>query len=311
MKEHNMKMTIALCKSMFQIMAGATALLIFTPVCAQTSSQQSAKAQDMKQATLQLKGLIEEQCQSLGVKYPFTSRQLRTRESTAFVEQAIENGISSCSGITSKVSINGDHLSVEIRPQHPYYVQGWWGDAEALVSALEEYRAKLDRLRNIESVLVEAIALMFTEKVQLAFQVITSEMQGDWAITAQGDASSKDLLGHSGGKIDYQAEWIKIKNAVRANGLSINRDTSSQTKFSLNTPSVGSMDDNWLYQSFRTISMWDPYARDPQHSGEYLTVDVVFVVKKRKELGPFIPSIRSGPEEDRIVRLILDGIRAK
>ncbi len=309
MKEHYLKVTIADCKLLFQIFVWAVLLLTFIPVSAQTNSPQSIKAPDIKEASFQLKGLIEKQCQSLEIECSFTSRQLRTRESTAFVEQAIENGISSFTGITSKVSINGDHLSVEIRPQHPSYMQDWW-TPEAYDSALRDYRVKLERVQNFESVLVEVVSLMFTEKMQLAFQSIP-EIQDGWTLTAQGDVSSRDVLTDSGRAIDYPAEWYKIKNALRINSLNIYRDTSNRGRFSLETPPVASNDDNWLYQSFHTISMWDPYASDRSRSGQYLTVDVVLVVKKRKQLSPFISSIRSGPEEERIVRLILDGIHAK
>src|SRR6266404_1815305 len=60
-------------------------------------------------------------------------------------------------------------ILTEIRPQHPSYMQDWW-TPEAYDSALRDYRVKLERVQNFESVLVEVVSLMFTEKMQLAFQ---------------------------------------------------------------------------------------------------------------------------------------------
>jgi hypothetical protein len=300
----------AVPKSILHTLMLPVTLLALISVSGQTKSSQSANEQPTQQGALQIKALIEKECQKVEVECPFDSRQLRTRESTAFVEQAIQNGLSSFIHEPSNVSINGNKVLLQPTPLHPSFIQGWWS-AEAYLDALSSYYRSLKDLENIKPVLIEGVRLMFTEKMEVTVEIVSKEMEGDWALNAQGEATSKDLFDNSGGKIDYQAQWYKVKSALRENELNIYREESNNGKFSLETTPIASSDSDWLYQSFHRISMWDPYRLDSQHSAQYLIVEVLLVVKKRKQLGPFIASTRSGPEEDRILQFILNKLNVK
>lgn len=281
-------------------------------------SSKPAYSQDQKSALETLITRVQEECRTLAIKYPIETRELQTRESRAYVEQALENALGRYlyEG-DARVLITGKTISVQlIIPGDPHFSakEDQWITPEVWQDMLRRYKQRSDRAAQLRSLLPEAISRTFQDKFELGIGVTERTDEDPRVLASTGDASSKDLQGDyvRSMKIDYEATWLVIKKTLTQNGLSVFKDNSAGGKFELETKPIASSDPDWLYQSYHKVSLFDPYSGDSKNVGLYLRINVVFQVKRRKELGAFYPpSTRSTPEEDKILESIFKNLRVK
>lgn len=312
MEKYYLKMVGMRSKLIFQMLF--ILIISITQVFAQNTSEPN-KIQDAKEDALRLSKIIEEECKSLEIAFPIPAKELETSGAKIYVAEAIKNGITEFTQNDSEVLINDKTITVEMRLFNPSNSfnssneKGWWS-AEAYTKAMKRYETKSKYLKDFKPVLEETIKQIFVEKLQLTYRIVEETSSGIKSIASEGSLSSRDIISDFSQKIDYRNIWNKIKKYLNDSKIGISKDNSDESKFTLNTSVKGSSDEEWLYQEFHTISLWDPYAQSEQQAGEYLSIEVVYVVKRRKQGGAWQrPAIRSGSDEDKLLYEMLNSIK--
>ncbi|MCU1253657.1 MAG: hypothetical protein JWQ49_6686 [Edaphobacter sp.] len=255
---------------------------------------------------------VHDQCSALRIECPVTEEALHNEVTRAFAEQAVENVLRTQTRLSLVSGIRKDRLVVRVT-RYPIDSE-WTHSPEAQKTALDAKVREENELRDLPVLLQRLVATMFQKPLLTSIDTIGNT--DETALNSLGAATlgsvSPDVIGASSRRIDFSATWNRVINAVRQAGYSINQELQidkNTGKRRLQTVPVANSDNEWLYQSFQEISLWDPSFGDRTASGSELRIEVVLIAGRRKRLNPNFDYIsRPGPGQDELLSAILKAI---
>jgi hypothetical protein len=286
------------------------------PICKPDSScsNKTAAEESLRQATQQYIDLVKILSQENEISFPFETKQFATKESKTVVEQILTTAMFKYVNLPVNVFIEQNTVTFEATLNYPAEEDRQWS-RRAFGDDLAFYNRKHQQLRGLQPLLETALKKIFVQEFKLNYRLEIISPEKTVAVVSVGGVSSRDIIAEAArpAELDYAEQWNRIKEHCRKSGMSVYKEeVSDSSRFSFVTPPRASEDADWLYQSYHQITMWDPYSYDPPQSKKYLNVEVIFIVKRRKQGKNWDPgSKRSGRDEDGMLDGILKFLRTR